>query len=264
MRSAFIVLLVVWLAQTGKAQDTIRRTDGVLIPAEILEIKSGEIFFKKTADPDKRVYIISTQEIEWVRYANGTQRSFMAPAEILPKKEPILSSFKRNIIALRPFDLLFPVLSFTYERLSPTQKFSYRIPVSFGLSANNLKDPYYAFFYSAGKSFSSGIELNFYIGNPDRFRYFIGPAFHFGFLRYTSEYYNTSGPNTHFLTKGTQFALLVNNGFWFQAIDKVVLGADVGLGFRRRSFKENTITPYNYYQTVRPKLSANVSIGITF
>jgi len=263
MRFAFLLFLLVWFAQNGKAQDTLRRTDGVLIPAEILDIKTGEIYFKKTADPDSRVYIISTEEVEWVRYANGTQRLFASPKVDLSKTQSFSLAPIRNIIALRPFDLLFPVLSFSYERFSPSQKFSYRIPVAFSLN-NNSQDPYNAFFSSAGKSFGTGIELNFYLGNPDRFRYFIGPAFQLGFLRFSSEYYNPNGPTTKYEHKGTQVAILANNGFWFQATDRVVLGADLGLGLRRRSFKNNN-TIYSYYPpVVSLKLSGNFSIGLTF
>ena len=60
MRFAFLLLLVVWFVQTSKSPGyTPADRFGVLIPAEVVEIKSGEIYFTKTEDPDKRWYILA-------------------------------------------------------------------------------------------------------------------------------------------------------------------------------------------------------------
>ncbi|QHT68417.1 hypothetical protein GXP67_18100 [Rhodocytophaga rosea] len=266
MRFALILLLLVWLAQTSKAQDTLRRTDGVLIPAKILDIKNGEITFNKTASTDSLVYIISTSEVEWIRYADGSQRTFTVPSQNKPVIKPAqqTSGTSRNIIVFRPFDLVFPTISLAYEHFSPSQKFSYRIPVSFGLNTKEERDLSYAFLYSTGKSFSTGIDLNFYLSHPDdKFRYYIGPALQLGFLRFTSPYYSPTNPNDRVTYKGTQFAILANNGFWYRTTDRFVVGADIGLGLRRRSFQEDIV--YNtYYAKVSLKLSGNISVGITF
>jgi hypothetical protein len=268
MRFAFLLLLLVWMVQTGKAQDTLRRTDGVLIPAEILELKNGEITFKKTADTDSRVYIISTSEVEWIHYANGTQRTFTAPGQPKVVQKPVRQpsgTYKRNIIILRPFDLVFPTISLAYEHFSPSQKFSYRIPISIGLNKNEERELTYVFLYSTGKSFSTGIDLNFYLSNPDdKFRYYLGPALQLGFLRFTApQYFTPTNPNERYEYKGTQFAILANNGFWYQVNQWFVLGVDIGFGLRRRSFNDDLLND-PYYARVSAKISGNISMGLTF
>jgi hypothetical protein len=267
MRFACLLLLLVWMVQTGKAQDTLRRIDGVLIPVEILDIKNGDVTFKKTAGADSRVYIISTSEVEWIRYANGNQRTFTNPNQNKPAQKQVTqpsATAIRNIFMLRPIDLVFPTISLAYEHFSPSQKFSYRIPISFGLNKKEERDLSYTFLYSTGKSFSTGIDLNFYLGNPDdKFRYYVGPAIQLGFLRFTSPYYSPTNPNGRVTYKGTQFAILANNGFWYQATDRFVIGADIGVGLRRRSFQD-TFLYDPYYERVTAKLSGNISIGVTF
>jgi hypothetical protein len=267
MRFAFLLLLLGWLVQTAAAQDTLRRTDGVLIPAEILDIKNGEVTFKKLANADSRVYIISTSEVEWIHYANGSQRTFATPGPNNSVQKPDGQAFKanRNIIMLRPFDLVFPTISLAYEHFSPSQKFSYRIPLSFGLNKNEERDLSYSFLYSTGKSFSTGLDLNFYLSEPDdKFRYYIGPALQLGFLRFTSTYFTATNPNERYEYKGTQFAILANNGFWYQVTDRFVVGADVGFGLRRRSFQNNDFMYDPFYERVSLKLSGNISVGISF
>jgi hypothetical protein len=108
--------------------------------------------------------------------------------------------------------------------------------------------------------FSSGLDLNFYIGKPDRFRYYIGPSLQLGFFKY--RFYDYRSPTVVEQNRtGTHFALLINNGLWYQISKKAVLGMDLGLGFQKRAAPRT----YSYYENSgTPKMSANISAGFQF
>jgi hypothetical protein len=161
-------------------------------------------------------------------------------------------------------DLIFTNFSFLYEHLSKNYKFGIRFPLSIGVGHGQAKgevyDPYYLL---RNRIFSSGLDLNFYIGTPDRFRYYIGPSLQLGFFRSRFYDYLSSNPNVVQQNRtGTHFALLMNNGLWYQISKKAVLGMDIGLGFQKRATSRGS--GYYYENSGTPKLSANISAGFQF
>jgi hypothetical protein len=176
----FVVLCLIPLAgiTSGQAQDTLRRTDGVLLIGKVTVIKGSRVEFSKADEPEV-TYVINSADLSSIRYENGRKETFAAAAVPVPDAR-IAVNRGRNILAWRPADLLLTDFTLTYERLSRSRKSGWRIPLSVGM--NQSREQMQSSFIR-NKLFSTGLDLNFYIGKPDRFRYFMGPSFRFGFYR---------------------------------------------------------------------------------
>lgn len=70
----FILLLTGFMAL--RAQDTIYKRSGEIIPAKITEISTAEIKYKRFTMPDGPVFIIGRNEVQKIRFANGVVDSF--------------------------------------------------------------------------------------------------------------------------------------------------------------------------------------------
>jgi hypothetical protein len=189
-----------------------------------------------------------------------------SPAPVYTPSAPVVALNQgQHILAIRPIDLFFPNFSFLYEHLSVNKKFGIRFPISIGLgSKGNRTDVYDTFSMLRNRSFGTGLDLNFYVGRPDRFRYYVGPSFQLGFFKYQA-YNNYPGTGPYpspSIKTGTHYALLLNNGLWYQIGKQAVLGMDMGLGFQRRVI--NRDTNYYYQEGAYAKLSGNISIGFQF
>jgi hypothetical protein len=152
-----------------------------------------------------------------------------------------------------------------YEHLSKNHKFGIRLPLSIGFANGQRKEEVYdTFTMLRNRTVSSGLDLNFYVGRPDRFRYYIGSSFQLGFFTYS--YYNYPiDPNLPPFQKtriGTNYAILMNNGFWYQLGKQGLIGMDIGLGMQRRITRRDQ--SYYYGSLTTPKFSTNISLGFQF
>jgi hypothetical protein len=248
----YLVLLVVMMGG-ATAQDTLRRVDGALLIGKVLVIEKNQVQFTKATD-SSATFIISTTDLASIHFANGRRETFAA-APLPPPIREIPVHRGQNILGWRPADLLFTNFTFAYERLSASRKFSWRVPVSLGFNqATGLSGGSYA----RDKTFSSGLDLNFYVGMPDRFRYFVGPSFQFGFYRLGPSYISPTQVENQI---GRRFAIVMHNGFWYQATGNLLLGADLGLGASRRSGHHYL---YSYNNGWGALLTANLNLGIQF
>jgi hypothetical protein len=260
MRWLYTSLAYILLIYTdASAQDIIQRTDSVKIEAKIVEVKGSEIRFTKHAESTGKLYIISTEDVAAVTFQDGTVRRFTtSPIVSVPA---ITYNTGRHILGIRPADLAFTNFSLFYERLSATQKFGIRLPLSIGIGHSPVRgDVYNNFSMLRNRTFSTGLDLNFYVGRPDKFRYYIGPSFQLGFFRYVDYSYYYPYPSAPPTKIGTHYALLLNNGIWYQLGKNILLGMDLGLGFQRRITRRGYI--YDPPNTI--KLSGNLSAGIQF
>lgn len=262
-------LLIIGLLLTGLpafSQDIIQRTDGVKVEARVLEIKGTQIFYKKFAQPEGPTYVLSKESVQQINYQNGTQQKFANPPPIITR--PVVEmNHGQHVVSVRPLDLLFPNLTLTYERLSRSARFGFKVPLSFGIGHQLVKEDHHSFYYQYNKVFSTGLELNFYVGVPGRVRYFVGPALQLGSFRYTYVTFSPSSPATSDTSVGQHVAILINNGAWFQLDRHFVLTMDLGLGWQNNSFdQEGNYANYYYYQvnTSRLNFSGNVNLGYQF
>jgi hypothetical protein len=237
----------------ANAQDTLRRVDGAVLIGKVTAIEKNQVQFTKAADSSV-TYFISTADLASIHFASGRRETFASAPMPIPIREiPVHRG--QNILGWRPADLLFTNFTITYERLSASRKFSWRVPVSIGF---NPSSEGYRSLYARNKTFSSGLDLNFYVGIPDRFRYFAGPSLQFGFYRLDPFYVSPTRVENRI---GRRFAVVMNNGFWYQATNNLLLGADLGLGISRRSSNDYM---YSYQNGWGGLLTTNLNLGIQF
>lgn len=266
MRWLFIAIAgILFLCTTATAQDVIQRTDGVKIEGKVVEIKGAEIWFTKNEEANGSMYIISKEDVASVTYENGSVQQFatsFTPTPII--MQPVAFNKGQHILALKPLDLAFTNFSLIYEHLSANHKFGIRLPLSIGINHRQVRgDIYDNFAVLRNRTFGTGLDLNFYVGRPDKFKYYIGPSFQLGFFKYISDnFYNPYPLPTYQTKNGTYYAFLINNGFWYQLSKQAVIGLDMGLGLQKRVINSHA---YPYYGNAsRFKLSGNLSVGFQF
>jgi hypothetical protein len=87
----------------------------------------------------------------------------------------------------------------------------------------------------------------------------MGPSFRFGFYR-TSVYDRV---NFRMESRtGNRFTLVFNNGVWYQASRRILLGGEFGLGLFRNRIKEDQY--YIYENRGGPVLTGSLNLGIQF
>lgn len=65
----------------ASAQDLIVRRDSVRHEARVMEIRPGEVRYKRFSNPDGPLYVLPTDAIAYIRYANGEVDRFALPAD---------------------------------------------------------------------------------------------------------------------------------------------------------------------------------------
>ncbi len=60
----------------GKSQDKIYRNNGKIVEAKIIEIGSSEIKYKEFSNPDGPIYVLETDRIKKIVFANGKEQKF--------------------------------------------------------------------------------------------------------------------------------------------------------------------------------------------
>lgn len=96
MRVAFIFILCT-IQLCLNAQDTIYKRTGDVIPAKILEINIKEVSYKRSDLLDGPLFIINKNEIQKIKYANGSIDSFKVVKEIT-KTQPVVFVNPRYVV----------------------------------------------------------------------------------------------------------------------------------------------------------------------
>ncbi|MGC4099887.1 hypothetical protein [Ferruginibacter sp.] len=71
-----VITLLIFCCQITKAQDKIYRKNGKVIEAKVLEIGPAEIKYREFNDPDGPVYILETDRIKKIVFADGRTQTF--------------------------------------------------------------------------------------------------------------------------------------------------------------------------------------------
>ncbi|OGX84464.1 hypothetical protein BEN47_16350 [Hymenobacter lapidarius] len=265
----------------GRAQDLIQRRGTTRIEALVLEVRGSQIFYKKWAAQDGPTSVISTAHVQHIQYRSGKRQEFPQPAatsvSVLPPP-PAEKPVNRapNILSIRPGDLLFANITLTYERLlGADSQVGVKVPLTLGVEHSSPRGGL-GNHYQRHKTFSTGLEINFYPGPRERFRYFIGPALQYGRFRYqyAEEYLGELdffGLNlgkvygNYQESIGQHVAVLLNNGVWYQLGKRFVFTADGGVGWQtkildktRKNFATGDLAGS------RLKVSGNFNVGYQF
>ncbi|GEO04939.1 hypothetical protein AAE02nite_26030 [Adhaeribacter aerolatus] len=261
------LLICFWLLVLGTyGQDIITRTDGVEIKAQELEVKPGQVSFKLFQVPDTLVYQISVQDVQTIKMADGSVRTFNSPGTASEKKNTPFNyetQSGRNMLLFYPLDLVYANATLAYERIARSGKMGFRVPVSFGLSKefqNNFNE------FRRNTRLGVGLEINYYPFGQGRLQYYFGSAL--GFRTYQLLYYtsinspNGPQPQEHTM-KAQMYSLAFRNGVYYQVSRHFILSADAGLGYR--IFQEPQ-RPDGYYPENRDQmfLPVNFHLGFRF
>ena len=85
-KKLLIIVISLFLINTGKAQDLIIKNNGDTIKAKILEVTDEAIRYKKTNNIDGPTFVTNKNELSKVVYANGTEEKIEAKATVQPTK----------------------------------------------------------------------------------------------------------------------------------------------------------------------------------
>lgn len=265
MAKKILLLFYCWFAVLfAFGQDIITRTDGVTIKAQVVEIKPNQVNFRLFGQPDTLVYQISTQDVQALRMADGTTRTFNQPGGSAERKAfNYETQTRRHILWYHPLDLVYASFTFGYEQLLPSGRIGIKIPVSLGLGGSTGSNYYDDF--RRNNRYGAGLELNIYPFGQGRLNYYFGPAVNYRSYRFY--YYNyTPGPTQPALVKENAqlFAIALKNGIYYQFSKSFSIAADIGLGIR---FFNEPEPPDDFYypeNRTRGYLPGGVQLGFRF
>lgn len=89
---------------TLRAQDTIYKRSGEIIPAKITEISTAEVKYKRFTMPDGPVFIIGHNEVQKVRFANGVVDSFAVSQPVTT--QTVMPSEVQVVLQQQPMPVL--------------------------------------------------------------------------------------------------------------------------------------------------------------
>ena len=89
--------LILCAVQALMAQDVIVTMQAERIDAKVLEVSETEIRYRKTSNPEGPIYLLSTDKIATILYANGEVEVFGKTQQPAPEEQPKLSVPDRKI-----------------------------------------------------------------------------------------------------------------------------------------------------------------------
>ncbi len=98
--SLFFMLLLMGFTSL-RAQDTIYKRSGEVIPAKITEISTAEVKYMRFSMPDGPVFIIGRNEVQKIRFSNGVVDSFaisqpVTTQTVMPTETPVIIQQQRT------------------------------------------------------------------------------------------------------------------------------------------------------------------------
>lgn len=253
----FTTILFLFLVAFSFAQDTIYKTNGSKIVAKVTEINSTSIKYKFVNNGGELVAEASKSEIAYVVYAGGLKEIYNPivnkketattvtaaelPAEDAPKQMKVMN----NIIAINCFDIFFTNLNLSYERFSKSGSVSIKIPLSVGLGGKPNENNYTSTFggsqFLQNRQYSVGVELNAYPFGRTKNTFYVGVSGVAGSFAYYKDVLGANYQNGYYYNSivghekhiGTHFAGMLHLGGYIGLSDNILMGAKVGLGFKR-------------------------------
>ena len=104
MKRLLFVLAFVCAAQMLVAQDVIVTRQAERIDAKVMEVSESEVKYKKTSNPDGPMFVLSTEKIASILYANGEVQVFeqQPKAEPVEKQQPVTDrKIKKGVVLFR-------------------------------------------------------------------------------------------------------------------------------------------------------------------
>jgi hypothetical protein len=259
MKYLVVSILILLGMEGAKAQDTLYRINGKVMPVQIIEVTPTQVKYKNPAGMGGPLFVLSKSEVKRIVYANGTSEQFTVAAPVsegskvwgdAPREDPFRTNFNRRMIQLNVPDYFAGSLTLSYEYFTKTGDYSVRMPVSLGLYAIGLNK--YAVleaqygrqgYYRENKKFSTGVDINYFPNGQGKVRYFVGPSIEFGWFDYLD--FGSVGNYPYVKVDermGANFqSLLLQNGFLFQPSSNFNFSLTIGMGYTRTRFMHNDV-----------------------
>ena len=279
MKIKFLIALLLGLCFVQVfSQDTIYKTNGSKLIVKVTEVNANTIKYKFVNNGTELIAETNKSEIAHIVYAGGLKEIYNSiiihkdvPVgkvaettswEDVPK--PSSTENMKNIIAINCFEMLFTNFSFSYERIFKKGKFSFKIPVSFGLGGkpnqNNYTSSYPSTQFLQNKLYSGGLEFNIYPFGQTRNTFYIGLSGVAGSFNY---YIQNPGSGYPYYTPGTiskyigsHYAGMLHIGGYLAPSENILIGAKFGAGYKR---EETIILDYTL-----PKVQCDLNLAYRF
>jgi len=187
------VLFLLCYSNIIMAQDTLYKKDGSKVAVKVLIVGEYDIVYL----PYDRLtslyqYRILRNALLYIRYENKWVDSFSNEpiSNIQTTKIDVLKKdFGRNRFSFYLSDPIASMLSFQYERLYKKGYFGIAIPISTSMTALGLTSNYDQYkpstldYYNKLKTFSTGLQINYYPFGQGTFTYWIGGFSEYGIYR---------------------------------------------------------------------------------
>lgn len=272
-------IALVSLGAAAKAQDKIYLRSGDVLEAKVKEVDNRVVVYKKYSNQDGPDYKIGRNEIEYIRYENGSEDRFSRSREDREEAREARSNRSGNRPAVNYGDniISLAVVQMTnespagfglhYERvLDKRGIISLYLPVAFSIVHEDFhNNSYYydddqtdVFFYAY-----PGVKI-YPTGSKRRISYGVGPSLALGWGRrdvYRDSYNPLTGQYAGVERRSEEVfksGLMVNNSLNIQPTKNFYLGLELGLGF-------NYINNEDYYHSDdEPLVQFNFKLGYRF
>lgn len=110
MKKIFSIAIIIFIYSAVNAQDTIVKYNGDKIFVKVSDISSSEIKYKRTDFPDGPSYSISKNDVQLIKYANGTREFFEKSTETqtpVKKDEYVAPVVKKEDNKIYDYGLFF-------------------------------------------------------------------------------------------------------------------------------------------------------------
>jgi len=262
MRFIFpIIGFCLFFASPAHSQDTLYRSDGLVMPVLLIKVDSVNIRYKKVGDTSSMIYILDKSSVSKIVFRDGHSRKYpQANNGVVIQANPAYYTPDTllNIFSLNLFDLFFGMVTFNYERSISSGNFSIRVPLTFGFNSGSSSEYYY--YPDNGyrdRAFRTGCGFYYYPGPIKKDRYFAGVSFEFG-------------KNEDIINDYEQFkeiwiySFLLDNGFILQLSRKMTLSFNVAVGLGMLNYT-HTFNNYHYKSNeLAFDYKAGLSIGYKF
>jgi len=258
LKTLLLSVFAIVLSGAVFGQDKIYTHAGDIITAKVKEVGTKTIIYKRADNPDGPEYTIRKNEVDRIKYENGTVDEFDEPKADAHDRHPSRAhtdvkqskiNYGNNIISFAP--VIFTndnvqsgeALGFSYERvLDKDGMFSFVIPVAITFSGTYNQDNLYSSGYSitgVGKPttayyFTPGFKF-YPTGNRGIVRYGVGPSLYLalGSQNYQETVYDpgTGNPTYQYINNNyTIWGIMINNSLNIYPSKHLFVGMDLGLG----------------------------------
>ncbi|MBI2721642.1 MAG: hypothetical protein HYX39_05660 [Bacteroidetes bacterium] len=181
MKVYFIIFL--FFSITLSAQDKIFLKEGKVKKGVVISQGIDFILFK-TSDTAATIYKIPKSNVMMIEKYDG--KVFTYGTKISKTDSSFLKKvFKKNSFGLQPFGFFTGRLAVSYERLNKEGAIGYCFPVALTFDPVGVIYPpranrFGTITHKAGYNFIGGIDVNFYIGKRETWKFFVGPRIRYG------------------------------------------------------------------------------------